>query len=85
MNKTKANIIIVVSSILLVVGGFALGARTTEGTVQNQLKLECTYPYGKDGFLTNNCYALINMALRNGFKVSHDTVRPDGSVTFTIK
>jgi len=85
MTKTKANIIIAVSSILLVLGGFALGAKTTQGTVQNQLQVECTYPYGKDGFLTNNCYALINMALKAGFKVSHDEVRPDGSVTFVIK
>lgn len=80
------NIKLILITMILVLASFTIGTRASNNQqVANQLKVECTYPYGKDGFLTNNCYALINMALRNGFKVSHDTVRPDGSVTFTIK
>lgn len=83
MKKERTIAVAFIATVALL--SFGIGRATTNGAVQNQLKVECTYPYGKDGFLTNNCYSLINTALRNGFKVSHDTVRPDGSVTFTIK
>ena len=84
MSKKKY---IAILAIPVVMGSFAFGRVTaiTQPVVQEGLRVNCTYPYGKDGFLTNNCYAFINMAIRNGYKVSHDPVRPDGSVTFIVK
>lgn len=65
--------------------GFFAGKTTgVSGRAQAiaQLNAECRYPYASNGYLNERCSDLIYSAARQGFKPSHATAGPDGSVNW---